>query len=249
MLVNKPGANGVVAAGAMRQTPNDGYSIMLAGMSQMTITPFIFKKQHYDPEKEYEGAAMFATSTLTMVASIQSGIKSVNELVAYAAERPGGIDIGIPAIASPAHLLSAAVASKLGIRSTLVPLAGEAGGITSLLGGQVPVMVFLTGSAAQYIDSGKFVPILNFTGERLPNMPNVPTAVQTFRDPSFFRTAWMGITTKSGSPAGVVQQLDAWTRTCLQTPEFNQALKNAHFTPQYVSSKDYLEVMRRDIAF
>jgi len=154
VLQNKPGANGVVAAQAMKQLPLDGYSIMVGGMSQTTITPFIFKRQPYDPEKDFEGAAMFGVSSLVMVASAQSGIRSINDMVAVAKASPKGIDIGIPAVASPAHLLSAAVAGKLGIKSELVPLAGEGGGITALLGGQLPVMVFLTGSASQYIDSG-----------------------------------------------------------------------------------------------
>lgn len=249
VLQNKPGANGVVAAGFMRQQPNDGYTVMVGGMSQTTITPFIFKKQPYDPEKEYEGAAMFAISPLTMVASAESGIKSVADMVAYAKARPGGIDIGIPAIASPAHLLGAAVAARLAIPSSLVPLAGETGGTTALLGGQVPVMIFLTGSASQFIDSGKFVPLMNFSEKRLPSMPNVPTAVEALGDPTFVRTAWIGITTKAGSPPGVKESIETWTKACLETPEFNQALKNALFTPQYAGSKEYAAVVRRDIAF
>ncbi|RYF73213.1 MAG: hypothetical protein EOO29_27070, partial [Comamonadaceae bacterium] len=199
--------------------------------------------------KDFEGAALFGLSPLTMVASASSGIKSVDDLVAYAKSRPGGIDIGIPAIASPAHLLGAAVANKLGIAASLVPLSGEAGGITALLGGQVPVMVFLTGSAAQHIDSGKFVPLMSFTQNRLSTMPNVPTAVEALKDPSFVREAWIGITTKAGAPAGVKASIEAWTQACLETPEFNQALKNALFTPQFVSARDFAQVVQRDIAF
>lgn len=249
VLINKPGANGVIAASFMRQQVNDGYSILLGGMSQTTITPFIFRKLPYDPEKEYVGAAMFAVSNLTLVASAQSGIKSLDDLVAYAKSHPGGVDIGIPAIASPAHLLGAAVAAKLGIASSIIPLAGEPGGITALMGGQVPVMIFLTGSAASYIDSGKFVPLMNFSEKRLPSMPKVPTAAEALHDPSFVRTAWIGITTKAGGPPEVVQSIEQWTQACLKTPEFTQALQNAQFTPQYVSSAEYAQVVHKDIAF
>jgi tripartite-type tricarboxylate transporter receptor subunit TctC len=249
ILVNKPGANGVVAAQFMRTLPNDGYSILVGGMSQTTITPFIFKKQPYDPEKEYEGAAIYATSTLTMVASAQSGIKSAEDLVAYAKSKPGGVDLGIPAIATPAHLLGAAVADKLGIPVSIVPLAGEAGGITSLLGGHVPVMIFLTGSISQHIESGKVVALMTFTDKRLPSMPNVPTAVEVLKDPSFARVAWIGVTTKAGSPPAVVESLDRWTKACLDLPEFQQALGNALFTPYYAGARDYASVVRRDIAF
>lgn len=249
VLQNKPGANGVVAAQALKQLPPDGYAIMVGGMSQTTITPFIFKRQPYDPEKEFEGAAMFGVSSLVLVASAQSGIRSVKDLVAAATASPKGIDIGIPAVASPAHLLSAATAAKLGIKSELVPLAGEGGGISALLGGQLPVMVFLTGSASQYIDSGKFVPLMAFTEQRLPQYPNVPTVVEALGDAGLARSAWIGVTTRAGSPPEVARSLDAWTKSCMDAPEFNQALKNALFTPKYVSQADYAAVVRSDIAF
>ncbi len=249
VLQNKPGANGVVAAQSMRALPNDGYSIMVAGMSQTTITPFTFKKMPYDPEKEFEGAAMFGISSLILVANAQSGIKSVKDLQANAKASPKGIDIGIPAISSPAHLLGAAVAAKLGIQSTLVPVTGEPGGIAALLGNQIPVMVFLTGSAAQHIDSGKFVPLMVFTEQRLPQYPNVPTVVEALGDAGLARTAWIGVTTKVGSPPEVVKSLDAWTKACLETPEFNQALRNALFTPKYIGQAEYASIVKRDIAF
>jgi len=188
-------------------------------------------------------------SSLVMVASAQSGIRSINDMVAVAKASPKGIDIGIPAVASPAHLLSAAVAGKLGIKSELVPLAGEGGGITALLGGQLPVMVFLTGSASQYIDSGKVVPLMSFTEQRLPQYPNVPTVVEALGDASLARSAWIGVTTRAGSPPEVARSLDAWTKSCMDAPEFNQALKNALFTPRYVGQADYAAIVRRDIAF
>lgn len=249
ILMNRPGANGVVAAQALRTQPNDGYSIMVAGMSQTTITPFTFKKPPYDPEKEFEGAAMFGTSSLILVAGAQSGIKSVQDLQAQAKANPKGIDLGIPAISSPAHLLSSAVSSKLGIASTLVPVSGEGGGITALLGNQVQAMIFLTGSAAPHVDTGKLVPLMVFTEQRLPQYPHVPTVVEVLGDRELARSAWIGITTKVGSPPEVARSLDAWTKACLDTPEFSGALRNALFTPRYYSQAEYAAIVRRDIAF
>ncbi|MGB3072104.1 MAG: tripartite tricarboxylate transporter substrate binding protein [Ottowia sp.] len=249
ILMNKPGANGVVAAQSMRQVPSDGYTIMVAGMSQTTITPYTYKKMPYDPQKEFVGAALFGESTFVLVANAQSGIKSIKDLQAAAKASPKGIDFGIPAISSPAQLLSAAVAGKLGIQSTLVPMAGESGGITALLGNQIPVMVFLTGSAAQHIDSGKFIPLMTFTEQRMSEYPNVPSVVEALGDPTLARTAWIGITTKAGSPPEVTKAVDGWTKACLETPEFNQALKNALFTPKYVGQAEFANIVKRDIEF
>ena len=141
------------------------------------------------------------------------------------------------------------MSTKLGIVSTLVPVNGEGGGITALLGNQVPAMVFLTGSAAPHIDAGKLVPLMVFTEQRLPQYPQVPTVVEVLGDRELARSAWIGITTKVGSPPEVAKSLDAWTKACLETPEFSGALKNALFTPRYYSQAEYAAIVRRDIAF
>lgn len=249
VLQNRPGANGVLAANVMRQQPNDGYSLMVAGMSQTTITPFTFKKMPYDPEKDFEGAVIFGTTTFTMVAGAQTGIKSIKDLQAYAKAQAKGIDLGIPVIASPAHLMSAALADKLGVQATLVPQGSEAQGIVALISGQVPAMIFVTGSIAPHIESGKVVPLMTFTEQRLPQLPNVPTVGEAIGDTSLVRLGWLGITTKAGGPNDVVRAVQGWTKSCLETQEFQQALRNALFTPRFIGADEYKEVVRKDIAF
>lgn len=248
VLLNRPGGNGVVAATAFRQAPADGYTIMVAGMSQTTITPYTYKKMPYDPEKEFEGAAMFGVTNLVLVANADSGIKSLADLRAYAQSR-GGIDFIIPARATPAHLLSEALSVKLGIKSTMIPVVGEAAGITNLLGGHAPVMILLAGSAASFVDSGKLTPLLSFSQARLPKFPKTPSAVEVLGDPSFARSAWIGITTKAGTPPEVVSTLDKWTEECLKTPEFRAALEAAQFTPTYVPRAEFASTVRNDIGF
>ena len=248
VLLNKPGANGVVAASAFRQAPADGYTIMVVGMSQTTITPYTFKKMPYDPEKEFEGAAMFGVTNLVLVATPQSGIKSIADLRAYAKSH-SEVDFLIPARATPAHLLSEVLSSKLGIKSIMIPVAGEAAGITNLLGQQAPLMILLAGSAASFVESGKLVPVMSFSEERLPKYPKTPTAIEALGDTSFTRSAWIGITTKAGSPPEVARALDKWTEECLKTPEFRTALENASFTPRYVPRSEYAKVVRNDIVF
>jgi tripartite-type tricarboxylate transporter receptor subunit TctC len=249
ILLHKPGANGVIAAQYLRQQPADGYSLMVAGMSQTTITPFIFKKQPYDPEKEFQGAAIFGMASFILVANAQSGIRSIKDLQTQAKASPKGLDIGIPAIATPAHLLSAAVSAKLDIKTSLVPLGTESAGIAALIGNQLPVMIFVVGSVAPHIESGKLVPLMTFTEERLPSMPNVPTVAEALGDSRLVRYGWLGITTKTGSPPEVVKSVEGWTKACLETPEFRQALRNALFTPKFLSARDYAETVRQDIAF
>lgn len=249
VLLNRPGANGVIAANVMKQQPSDGYSLFIAGMSQMSITPFIFKKQPYDSQKDFTGAAIFGTTPFMLVASPQSGIRSVKELQSFAKASASGIDLGIPAIAAPAHLMSAALADKLEIKATLVPQSGEANAITALMGGQIPAMIFVAGSVAQFVESGKLVPLMVFTKQRLPQFPNTPTVVEVLGDETFVRYGWLGIAAKAGSPPEVVSAVEGWTKSCLDTPAFQQALRNALFTPRFIDAAEYRRVVQDDIAF
>lgn len=249
VLMSRPGANGVVAAHAFKQAPADGYTFMVAGMSQTTITPFIFKKQPFDPEKDFHGAAMFGTASLMLVASTQSGIRNLKDLQAYAKSRPGGIDIGNPGTASAAHLLSAALVAKLGIQSTLIPFVGETAEAAALLGGEIPAMVILAGSAAPHIESGKAVPLVTFTQQRLPGFPNVPTVVEELKEPALARAGWLGITAKAGTPQAAINAVESWTRACMDNAPFRQALERALFTPYFAPQSGFAAVIRRDIEF
>lgn len=249
VLLNKPGANGVVAAQFMRQQPTDGYTLMVSGISNMTIVPYTFKQQPYDPEKEFEGGAMFGVTSLVMVANTQSGIKSVKDLVAAAKANPKGLDIAVPSLAGSGRMLAAAAVDNLKIPAQLIATPGEAGAVAALLGGHMPVTVVVQGTAQPQVDAGKLVPIMVFAEERLPSMPNTPTVIEALGDRSMARAAWIGITAKSGGAPEVIKGIEKWTRSCLQTPEFVKVLQTAGFTPKFVPADDYARIMKADIDF
>lgn len=249
VLVARPGANGVVAASAAKLATADGYTFMIAGMSQMTITPFIYKKQPYDAENDFHGVALFGDTPLVLVTNTQSGIKSVKDLKAYASSHPKGINIGHAGVAHTSHLLSAATVAKLGINSTLIPFAGEATSATALMGGDIEAMVMVSGTALPFIESGKIVPLMTFSQQRLPRLPNVPTVVEELKDPSMARSGWMGITAKAGTPQEAINAVESWTKTCMDNSAFRQGLERAMFAPYFVPQKEYGAVVRRDSEF
>lgn len=249
VLHHRTGANGVVAMAALGQLPADGHTLLVVGMSQATIVPFVYRKRPFDPLKDLHGAAVFASSPYLLVASAESGIRSLADLKHRAAGQAGGIDIGIPNVATPAHLLSAALAARVGMPATLVPTSGEAGGVTALLSGRIPAMVFLPGTVRPHIASGQLVPLLAFTEDRLPEFPNVPTVVEATGDRSLARRGWLGIAARAGTPPAVLNAVESWTRDCLETPALRAALSEALIQPTFVSQADMADLISRDIAF
>ena len=249
VLQNKPGANGVVAAQFMRQQPNDGYTLMISGTSNMTIVPFTFKQLPYDPEKEFEGGAMFGVTYLVLVANAQSGIKTVKDMADAARANPKGLDIAVPSLAGSGRMLAAATVENLKLNAQLVATQGEAGAVTALLGNHMPLSVLILGTVQPHVDAGKMIPLMVFAEQRLPSMPQAPTVIEALGDRTMARSAWIGITAKAGGPPEVVKGIETWTRACLQSPEFTSVLQLAGFTPRFVPASEYAQKVRSDIVF
>jgi tripartite-type tricarboxylate transporter receptor subunit TctC len=119
----------------------------------------------------------------------------------------------------------------------------------SLAAGDIETMVFVAGSIAQHVESGSVIPLMVFTERRLPQFPNVPTVVEALGEPGLVRYGWLGFATRSGGSREVLKAVEGWTRTCLESKEFETALRNALFTPRFISSEEFAETVRKDIEF
>jgi tripartite-type tricarboxylate transporter receptor subunit TctC len=104
VVINKPGANGILAINSLKGLPADGSNVMSIGMSQMTITPFVHKQLPYDPIKDFDGIAVIGTSPLVLVVPANAGIKKLADLEKVAHSQAGGLNFGSPGKGSPAHL-------------------------------------------------------------------------------------------------------------------------------------------------
>ena len=154
VVQNKPGANGILAVNYLKAQPADGYNLLSIGMSQMTITPYVYKQQPYDPLRDFDGVAVLGTSPLVLAVPAGQGIASLADLQKLARATPGGINFGSPGKGSPAHLLTSALVEKLGVPGTHVPFVGEGAGLTALMGQQIHAMTLVIGTAAAQVKAG-----------------------------------------------------------------------------------------------
>ena len=92
VVQNKPGANGILAINYLKSQPADGYSLLSIGMSQMTITPYVYKQPPYDPQHDFDGVAVLGTSPLVLAVPPGMGIASLADLQKLARSTPGGLD-------------------------------------------------------------------------------------------------------------------------------------------------------------
>lgn len=215
VVQNKPGANGILAVNALKSQPADGYTLMTIGMSQMTITPYVYRQPPYDPLHDFDSVAVLGSTPLVLAVPAGLGITRLAQLADQARAHPGGLDFGSPGKGSPAHLLTSALLDRMGVSGTHVPFVGEGAGLTALMGQQIQAMTLVIGTAAPHARSGKLVPLAVFAPQRSPLLPDVPSigeALPAAKD--LARTAWIAVVARAGTPPALLGTLNAATEKC-----------------------------------
>lgn len=248
VVVNKPGANGILAINHLKGLPADGANVMSIGMSQMTITPFVHKQMPYDPLKDFDGIAVIGTSPLVLVVPAQAGIQKLADLERVAKSQPNGLNFGSPGKGSPAHLLTTALTEAQKWPATHVPFVGEAAGLTALMGGHIQAMTLVIGTAAAQVKAGKLVPLAVFSSERSALMPEVPTIAEAGGPAVLARPAWIAIVAKKGTPAAVISRLNEATNKCRTDTAFVERMTAMNVTLVNSRPADVQAYAERDIA-
>lgn len=248
VVINKPGANGILAINQLKGLPANGANVMSIGMSQMTITPFVHRQQPYDPLKDFDGIAVLGTSPLVLVVPSGTGIQRLSDLEKAARAQTGGLNFGSPGKGSPAHLLTTALAESMKWPATHIPFVGEGAGLTALLGQQIQVMTLVIGTAAAQVKAGKLVPLAVFAAERSSLMPDVPTIAEAGGPAVLARPAWIAVVAKKGTPPETVQKLNEATNKCRSDSQYITRFNAMNVTLLDSKPGDVMAYAERDIA-
>lgn len=248
VVLNKPGANGILAINYLKSLPADGLNVMSIGMSQMSITPFVHKQMPYDPIKDFDGVALIGTSPLVLVVPAGVGIQNLADLEKVARSQAGGLNFGSPGKGSPAHLLTTALAEAMNWPATHVPFVGEGAGLTALMGRQIQAMTLVIGTAATQVKAGKLVPLAVFASERSSLMPEVPTISEAGGPKILARPAWIAIVARKGTPPELLAKLNEATNNCRNDSAYAARMGTMNVTLTSSKPADVGAWAARDIA-
>jgi tripartite-type tricarboxylate transporter receptor subunit TctC len=244
VIINQPGASGLIGAEQVARAEPDGYTIGGFNDSIMTMVPNLHAKMPWDILKDFEPVSLVATVEWGLIASNQAGYKTAADLIVAAKAAPGKIDYGSGGPGSPQHLAMAMFASEAGISLTHVPYKGATQAATDVAAGQIPVAFQGLGTVAGLVRSGQ-VKLLGVTTERrLPQFADVPTVSESGL-PGFLFNSWFAIMTPAGAPKDVIDRLHAEVLKALADPEVLRRLEEVGLAPRG-SSPEELRVMTRD---
>jgi len=226
LVINKPGAFGMLAIDEMVKAASDGYTLMIGNVSTNAITPILYsKKMNFDYGKSVTAVTNLIDVPAFMLVTTANDfpVKSVAELIDYAKKNPGKIHYGTVGIGSYPHYDMAYFAKRAGdLDMTALPNKnGASGVIQDMLRGDVQASFLNVASAAGMVQSGKFRPIAVVNRTRLPDYPDVPT-MQEVGYSDVGTVAWNGLFAPAGTPKPVLEALYRIVMQALQSPELKE---------------------------
>ena len=246
IVENRPGAGGMIGAGAVAAAPPDGYTLLLVS-STFTINPAIRKTMPFDTIKDFTPVAFIARSPLLVTASNKLPVKSAKELLALARSKPGQITYASSGPGSINQISTELIALSAGAQLMHVPYKGGAPALNDLLGGHVDIYVSSLPQVLPLAQNGQAKALAVTSARRTPLLPDVPT-LEEAGIAGFDLWSWWGVVGPAGMPANVVNALNSEIGKMLNSPELSTFLSNEGAEAETMTPQQFGDLMRSETA-
>ena len=215
IIDNKPGANGTIAAMAVKQAPADGYTIFLASNTHMAVNPIFVKDLPYDAIKDFKPITGIARGMMIFIASPNSKIGNVTDLVGAAKATKQPLTVGT--YTAGFHLSAEWFASATGTKYVNVPYKGAPEVFIGLMGDQLDWGVSDLIAAMPQVKAGKLKALAVSGEKRHPDYPDIPT-IKESGYPEYVNYTWTSLYMRAETPDAVAAKLVDAMQKILATP-------------------------------
>jgi tripartite-type tricarboxylate transporter receptor subunit TctC len=245
VIVNKPGADGAIAAVELKRSAPDGYSFLFGTNSPYAVVPNLRKEQQYDPLVDFAPVTYLGDTPFLIVVHPDVPVKTMAELVAYAKANPKKLNYASGN--TFAIVATAMIAKHAGIEMLHIPYKTEPEAIPDLLSGQIQVMLGTPATTLQHVKAGKLTALATILDERSPLAPDLPTLTeQGF--PKLPIGPWFGLTAPAGTPPEIIAFMNKAFATSMSKPEVKEQLARIGFTPRPGTPEQFGAYMKDQIA-
>ncbi|SEK72339.1 Tripartite-type tricarboxylate transporter, receptor component TctC [Variovorax sp. YR750] len=219
---NKPGNGSSIAADIVAKSPADGYTLLIASPSSISVNPALNPKIGYAPS-DLLPVTKITTSPLVLAVNPAAGIGSVPELIAAAKKEPDKLNYSTSGNGSAPHLGAALFTLLTGAPMTHVPYKGGSLAIQSVMAGDTQVTFGTSPSVLPMAKGGRLKVLAVSTRERSPLVPDLP-GMREAGLPEYHLEFWYGIFVPAGTPPAVVKKIFEAARTAMQQPSVKTGL-------------------------
>ncbi len=230
VIDHRPGAGAMLGAENVARSAPDGYTLLTAGMSSLAVSPILYKATaRYDPLKDFAPVILFAQTPGVLAVHPRVQATTIAQLVELAKSKPG-MTYASSGNGNFQHLIGELFKNATGVNLVHVPYKGSGPALIDAIGGQVDMIFDVVPTAAPPIKAGQLRGLAVTSARRSELLPDLPTMAESgLKD--FDLSSWYGIVAPAGTPAEIVNRLNAEIMRALKTAELRTQLLNAGATP------------------
>ena len=242
---NKPGASTIIGTDLVAKSAPDGYTLVVSSIAH-AINPSLMAKMPYSTEKDFAPVSMIVRSPNVLVVRADSPFKSLKDVIGAAKADPDKLTYASPGNGTSSHLAGALFADMAKVQIKHVAYKGSGPALTDLLGGQTDMIFATSGSVGGFIDSGKLRALAITSAERSTAYPGVPTVAEA-GVPGYATEGWYGFYAPAGTPAAVIDKLNAATRKAAASEIFRSKVVNEGMVVQTGTPAEFDAFVRAEI--
>ena len=237
VIDNRPGAGGNIGTEAVVKALPDGYTLLLAAVSD-TINASLYEKLNFNFIRDIAPITNLVRQPQVMVVNPSVPAKTVPEFIAYAKANPGKINMASAGNGTGPHVAGELFKMMAGVDMVHVPYRGGGGAaMIDLLGGQVQVLFISPVVSVEHIKAGQLRALGVTTATRSEALPDIPTVGEFV--PGYEVSAWFGIGAPKKTPAEIVDKLNRETNVALADPRIKARLADLGAMPSGGSPADF----------
>lgn len=234
---NKAGASAMIGTDAVAKSAADGYTLLIADVSAISIAPAAFSKLPYDPARELVPVSEVVRTDFVLVVPNSSPAKTVADFVKMAKADKDKVNFGTFGAGTPGHFGAEMFAEQGGFKVEPVHFRATGDAVTAIIAGDVQAAFVSTALAMAQVKGEKMRALATTAPQRSPLLPAVPTFTESGFPKADF-SAWFALFVPAGTPQAVIDKLNAQVVAAVQSPEVRRRLEEAGFSIAGTSAAD-----------
>jgi tripartite-type tricarboxylate transporter receptor subunit TctC len=230
VVENRPGGGGVLGVASVARAAPDGYTIVMGGSVSLASSSTTYRKPLFDPATAFAPISLVGRVPYILVSNAALPFANVQELIAYARERPGQLSFASGGPGSPHHLYMQVFLGATGLSMTHVPYRGSLAGLTDVAAGHVQLMIADIVAALPLVSSGRVRALGVTSRQRVASAPDIPT-IEEGGVPGYEGLGWVMMVAPAHTPPDVVARLHAELNSVVAAPDVHAELTRLGMTP------------------
>lgn len=244
VIDNRGGAQGLLGTGLGAKAAPDGYTLTIAEIGAIAVMPGMTAKSPFDPIKDFAPISLLIEQPYIMAVHPSVAAKTLSEFIQLAKAKSGGFNFGSGNATS--HVAQELFYRSAGTKLQHIPYRGSGPSMQALLQNEVQTIFSGPGAALTQVRAGRIRALAVTTAKRSREFPDVPTlAEQGFK--GFAISGWYGLVAPAGTPAPIIQRLNADIVKVLSTGDAPQMLRTRGYDPVPTTADEFGKFLRAEV--